>query len=100
MEAEWLAAQLEGGRSIESIARETGRAPSTVAYWVNKHGLTSAHAPRHASRDGLTREQARAAGFARPLDSSDRRGAEPQPGDGTSLADEARAGNGAHALRS
>lgn len=45
------------GRSIEAIARETGRSPSTVAYWVNKHGLTSEHAPRHRARGGLTREQ-------------------------------------------
>jgi transposase-like protein len=57
MEAPWLASQLEAGRSIESIARETGRAPSTVAYWVNEHGLASQHAPRHATRGGLTREQ-------------------------------------------
>jgi transposase-like protein len=57
MEAGWLASQLEAGRSIESIARETGRSPSTVAYWVNKHGLTSQHAPRHRAKGGLTREQ-------------------------------------------
>jgi transposase len=57
MEAPWLASQLEAGRSIESIARETGRSPSTVAYWVNKHGLTSQHAARHRARGGLTREQ-------------------------------------------
>jgi transposase-like protein len=57
MEAEWLAEQLAAGRSIESIARDTGRAPSTVAYWVNKHGLSSAHAQRHAARGGLAREQ-------------------------------------------
>ena len=57
MEAAWLAVQPEAGRSIESIACETGRAPSTVTYWVNKHGLTSQHAARHASRGGLTREQ-------------------------------------------
>ena len=57
MEAAWLAEQLEAGRSIESIARETGRSPSTVAYWVNKHGLTSHHASRHAARGGLTRAQ-------------------------------------------
>ena len=38
---------LAEGRSIESIARETGRAASTVAYWVNKHGLTlAARGPR------------------------------------------------------
>ena len=57
MEAEWLAPQLEAGRSIESIARETGKAPSTVASWVDKHGLASQHAPRHRSTGGLTREQ-------------------------------------------
>ncbi len=41
------------GRSIESIARETGRAASTVAYWVNKHGLTldACAASRRARRD-------------------------------------------------
>jgi transposase-like protein len=57
MEAEWLAEQLEAGRSIEAIARDTGRAPSTVAYWVNKHGLRSLHALRHRAKGGLTREQ-------------------------------------------
>jgi transposase-like protein len=57
MDAAWLASQLDAGRSIESIARETGRAPSTVAYWVNKHGLRSQHALRHAARGGLTREE-------------------------------------------
>ena len=56
MEESWLADQLEAGRSIEAIARETGRPPSTVAYWVNKYGLASQHAARHASRGGLTRE--------------------------------------------
>ncbi len=57
MEAAWLVAELASGRSIESIARESGRSPSTVAYWVNKHGLTSTHAARHRARGGLTREQ-------------------------------------------
>jgi transposase len=57
MEEAWLAAQLEAGRSIESIARETGCSASTVAYWVNKYGLTSQHAERHRARGGVTREQ-------------------------------------------
>jgi hypothetical protein len=42
MNADWLASRLAEGRSIESLAREAGRSPSTVAYWVNKHGLTEA----------------------------------------------------------
>ena len=57
MEPAWLAAQLEAGRSIESIARDTGRAPSTVAYWVNKHGLTSQHAARHRAKGPVERER-------------------------------------------
>jgi hypothetical protein len=55
------------------IARETGRAPSTVAYWVNKFGLRSLHAEQHHfhhvdpgekafafSRHGVTRSLAAA----------------------------------------
>jgi transposase len=57
VDAQWLASQLAAGRSIESIAREVGKGPSTVAYWVNKHGLASQHAERHRPRGGLTREQ-------------------------------------------
>ena len=53
MEREWLERELAAGRSIEAIAREVRRDPSTVAYWVNKHGLTSQHAPKHAARGGL-----------------------------------------------
>jgi transposase len=56
MEEAWLRSQLESGRSIESIAREARKHPSTVAYWVNKHGLTSSHAPRRAARGPLSRE--------------------------------------------
>jgi transposase len=56
MEKAWLAAQLAAGRSYESIARETGRHPSTVAYWARKHGLTSDHAGRHSARGPIDRE--------------------------------------------
>src|SRR5687768_6625434 len=50
MEKAWLAERLEAGRSMEEIAREVGKNPSTVAYWVNKHGLVSGHAPKHQAR--------------------------------------------------
>jgi transposase-like protein len=56
MEADWLRSRLESGRSIESVAREAGKAPSTVAYWVDKHGLVSKHAVRHAARGAIARE--------------------------------------------
>jgi transposase-like protein len=57
MDADWLRSRLESGRSIESIAREAGKAPSTVGYWVNKHGLASTHARRHAARGEVSRDQ-------------------------------------------
>jgi transposase-like protein len=60
MDREALAAQLEAGRSIEAIARESGRAASTVVYWVNKHGLTSQHAARHTPRGGIERDRLQA----------------------------------------
>jgi transposase-like protein len=55
VEQEWLQERLEGGASIEAIAREGGRDPSTVAYWARKYGLASAHAPRHAARGPIER---------------------------------------------
>jgi Homeodomain-like domain len=56
MDRLWLQEQLAAGRSIESVAREVGRDPSTVAYWAAKHGLTSTHAPKHAARGPIARE--------------------------------------------
>jgi transposase len=55
MDREWLKERLEEGRSIESIAREVGRHPSTVAYWAHRFEIVSAHAPRHAARGGIAR---------------------------------------------
>lgn len=53
MEGGWLSEQLVAGRSMEAIARESGKSPSTVAYWAAKHGLRSSHAERHAGRGAL-----------------------------------------------
>jgi transposase len=57
MDAHWLASRLTEGRSIESIARDSGLSASTVGYWVAKHGLTSSHAPKHAARGGIDRDE-------------------------------------------
>jgi transposase-like protein len=56
MDKRWLANQLSQGFSIEAIARDVGRHPSTLAYWVNRHDLASSHAPKHAARGGIARE--------------------------------------------
>jgi hypothetical protein len=52
----WLEERLAAGRSIEAIARDVGRDPSTVSYWARKHGLVSLHAERHAARGPIDRE--------------------------------------------
>jgi transposase len=54
MDRDWLETQLAEGRSIESIGREVGKHPSTVGYWVQKYGLKSSHAAKHAGRGGVT----------------------------------------------
>ena len=56
MEREWLRERLEAGASMEVIAREAGKSASTVAYWVNKHGLVSTHAERHQPRGPIPEE--------------------------------------------
>jgi transposase len=56
VQREWLESRLAAGRSIESIARETGRDASTVAYWVNKYGLASQHAAKHAAKGEIPRD--------------------------------------------
>ena len=50
---DWIAE----GRSVEEIARLVGRHPSTVSYWLEKYGLRSAHADKHAARGGIPRDQ-------------------------------------------
>lgn len=57
MDRAWLERELAAGRSIESLAREVGKDPSTVAYWVTRHGLVSTHAGRSRSRGGVSREE-------------------------------------------
>lgn len=56
MDRERLEAWLEGGLSLEQMGRRTDRHPSTVAYWLEKHGLKPAHRARHAARGGIPRD--------------------------------------------
>ena len=48
---------LRRGLSLEAIGRLTGRHPTTVGYWVKKHGLAAVHRDRHAPRGGVDRER-------------------------------------------
>jgi excisionase family DNA binding protein len=56
VEAERLEAYLRQGLSLEAIGELTGRHPTTVGYWVKKHGLSAVHRDRHAPKGGIDRE--------------------------------------------
>jgi DNA-binding transcriptional ArsR family regulator len=51
-----LEAYLRRGLSLEAIGRLTGRHPSTVGYWVKRHGLAAVHRNRHAPKGGIDRD--------------------------------------------
>lgn len=52
---ELLAALLGQGRSVEKIARQFGRHPSTIAYWIEKHGLAVPNRDKHDAKGGIGR---------------------------------------------
>jgi transposase-like protein len=56
VEAEILEAYLRRGLSLEEIGRLTGRHPTTVGYWVKRHGLAAVHRDRHAAKGGIELE--------------------------------------------
>jgi hypothetical protein len=60
MEKESLELLLERGFTIDQIAQRTGKAPSTVSYWIEAHRLQPVHRDTHArplevDRAGLER---------------------------------------------
>jgi transposase-like protein len=56
VEAQVLEAYLRRGLSLDAIGRLTGRHPTTVGYWVKRHGLAAVHRDRHAPRGGIERD--------------------------------------------
>jgi transposase len=78
MDRDSLKLFLDQGLSLEEIGKRFGRHPSTVGYWVKKHGLRAANKERHAARGPIPRERLAAlidegyslAGIARILDRS------------------------------
>ncbi|HUE27061.1 MAG TPA: helix-turn-helix domain-containing protein [Solirubrobacteraceae bacterium] len=57
MDKQSLELLLAQGESIEGIAKRFGKDPSTVSYWVAKHGLRSPYAEKHAAKGGLEKER-------------------------------------------
>jgi transposase len=56
VDAAILESYLRRGLSLERIAPLTGRHPSTIGYWVKRHGLSAVHRDRHAAKGGITRD--------------------------------------------
>jgi excisionase family DNA binding protein len=46
---------LAKGMSLDAIGALAGKHPSTVSYWLQKHGLTANGTARHAPRGGVSR---------------------------------------------
>jgi hypothetical protein len=51
-----LKGYLDQGLSLPQIGALVDRDPSTVGYWVQKHGLVANGQDKYAPRGGLTRE--------------------------------------------
>lgn len=57
MKRRFLEDCLAKGVSLEAIGREVGKHPSTVGYWLKKHGLAACGAGRFARRGGVKRTE-------------------------------------------
>jgi transcriptional regulator with XRE-family HTH domain len=57
MDRDLLEHHLAQGLSLIQIGELVGRDPSTVGYWVRKHGLVANGREKYAPRGGLTRAQ-------------------------------------------
>lgn len=57
MDRDLLRRHLSEALSLEQIGAMTDRDPSTVGYWVTKHGLVANGRAKYAPRGGLTRDQ-------------------------------------------
>lgn len=57
MDKQSLQLLLGQGISVERIAKRFGKDPSTVAYWLKKHGLESPYPEKHAAKGGIERDR-------------------------------------------
>lgn len=58
MEKSFLEECLAEERSLDAIGELVGKHPSTVGYWLKKHGLKASHAERHAPKGSVKRLEA------------------------------------------
>jgi transposase len=56
VDEESLERLLARGVSVEKIAKQFGKDPSTVSYWMKKYGLDAPNREKYAARGGIQRE--------------------------------------------
>jgi DNA-binding transcriptional ArsR family regulator len=59
MEKRFLEGCLAKGMSLEAIGRQVGKHPSTVSYWLKKHGLAAVGRVRHSPKGKIEQGQPR-----------------------------------------
>jgi DNA-binding transcriptional ArsR family regulator len=57
MEKRFLEDRLAQGLSLEAVGEEVGKHPSTVGYWLKKHGLAACGARKYARRGALRKDE-------------------------------------------
>jgi transposase len=57
MDKIWLEKCLTAGMSLEAIGERAGKHPSTVSYWLKKHGLKAAGGATHAPKGPIDKHQ-------------------------------------------
>jgi transposase len=57
MDRDSLILLLAQGLSVEKIGKRFGKHPSTVSYWMEKHGLVAVKREKHAAKGGVDRHR-------------------------------------------
>jgi transposase len=57
MDKDSLTLLLAQGLSVERIGKRFGKHPSTVSYWMEKHGLVATNRDKHAAKGGIDRDR-------------------------------------------
>lgn len=60
MERGFLEDCLANGMSLEAIGKRVGKHPSTVGYWLKKHGMEARGREKYARRGALRKDELKA----------------------------------------
>jgi hypothetical protein len=56
MDRDLLKGYLEQGLSLDQMGTLAGKHPSTISYWLGKHGLRANGADRHSPKGAINRD--------------------------------------------